>query len=126
MLYEVITQLAEEEQLPRFTASLMGSFGGLSLFLAALGIYGVLAQTVAVQRREIGLRTALGAPPSSVVQIFVAGGRSRTSSCDGWPPVRARWRASITSLMVGSATSRMMSSAWPTERTAENDTNSIV
>jgi hypothetical protein len=66
--------VAREEELPRFTASLMAAFGALSLFLAALGIYGVLSQAVTVRRPEIGLRTALGAPSSSLVQLFVGHG----------------------------------------------------
>jgi predicted permease len=68
---EVVRQ---EEQLSQFTASLMGTFGFLSLFLAALGIYGVLSQTVTLRAREIGLRLALGAKPGETVRWFVGQG----------------------------------------------------
>lgn len=45
----------------------VGAFAGIAALMAALGLYGVLANTVAQQRREIGIRMALGARPGDVV-----------------------------------------------------------
>ena len=57
----------------RLTA-LVSSFGLLALLLSALGLYGVVAYTVAGRTREIGLRIALGALGSDVVALFVREG----------------------------------------------------
>jgi predicted permease len=51
----------------RFAATLIGVFGLLGLFLAATGVYGVLAQYVVQRAREFGVRIALGARPSQLL-----------------------------------------------------------
>ncbi len=55
----------------RFYTKLLAILSGLALLLAAIGIYGVLASAVAEQRREIGIRVALGADRSAVVRMVL-------------------------------------------------------
>jgi len=58
----------------RLGVLLVGIFSGVALFLSAVGLYGVLAYSVAQRRREIGVRIALGAESSNIVVLVVRHG----------------------------------------------------
>ena len=58
----------------RFTLTLVGAFGIIALFLAIVGIYGVMAQAVAQRVREFGVRQALGAAPSDILKLVLGSG----------------------------------------------------
>src|SRR5262249_18443409 len=57
----------------RLTAMLSGFYGGLSLILAAIGLYGLVSFAVTRRTREIGIRMALGARSSSVLWMVLRG-----------------------------------------------------
>ena len=58
----------------RFSLVLLGAFAGIALLLAAIGLFGVMAYTVAQRTQEIGIRMALGARPAGIIGMVVRGG----------------------------------------------------
>ena len=76
-LFEIATMnqhMAQEEAETRFAAMLLTTYGALALALSAIGVYGVLGYHVAIRRRELAVRLALGASRGRLLREVVAEG----------------------------------------------------
>jgi putative ABC transport system permease protein len=60
-----------EYQEPQFEFVILAAFAGIGLLLVIVGVYSITAYTVAMRTHEIGVRTALGAQPGSIVRLVL-------------------------------------------------------
>jgi predicted permease len=67
-------RIGESLGIRRILAALLSVFGGISLLLATIGLYGVIAQVVSERTQEIGIRMTLGAQPAQIVAQFARQG----------------------------------------------------
>jgi len=67
-------EITDSIAIVRILGALMALFGGIALALASLGVYGVLAESVARRTSEIGIRLALGAETRDVQKLFLGQG----------------------------------------------------
>ncbi len=82
-LWEIMTQderIAQWTGTDRFMASLLGIFALVALTLAAIGIGGVLAHSVSMRRRELGIRLSLGASQARILKMILGHGLSLVST----------------------------------------------
>jgi predicted permease len=64
-------QVSDSVAADRFQAMLLSGFGAAALFLALLGVYGVLAYSVSMRRQEFGIRIALGSGKNALIALVL-------------------------------------------------------
>jgi predicted permease len=64
-------QVSDSVSTDRFQALVLSGFGAAALFLALLGVYGVLAYSVSLRRQEFGIRIALGSGKSALIGLVL-------------------------------------------------------
>ena len=89
----------------RFSMLLLSAFAVVALFLAAVGLYGVVAYAVSQRTREIGLRMAIGAQRGDVLRMVVGGGMKLATLGVAIGLVTALWLARYVASMLFGVTS---------------------
>ena len=64
---------------PRLYAVLLGAFAGVALVIVAVGLFGLVSQSVSLRSRELAIRTALGARRSDIIRLVVTQGLGVTA-----------------------------------------------
>src|SRR6266576_3152622 len=72
--YRLQEQVDRMSYSQRLAVTLVALFGGMALFLAAIGLYAVMSYSVSQGTRELGLRMALGAGAADLLRMVVARG----------------------------------------------------
>ncbi len=103
-IHSVSDAMAESIGGQRFTMLLLTVFTGLALLLAAVGLYGVMAYTVAQRTREIGVRMALGATSGDVARRVLKEGLILGLTGMGLGLVGAHWGVRLLSGMLAGVT----------------------
>ena len=94
--------LARSTAMPRFTTAVIGAVSGCALLIAVVGVYGLLAYTVARRMPELGIRLTLGASPLQVSWLLVRQAMQRVLFGVGGGLLGAWWLARwLESLLFG-------------------------
>jgi predicted permease len=93
----VITESVSQR---RFSMLLLAAFAVVALFLAAVGLYGVVAYAVSQRTQEIGLRMAIGAQRGDVLRMVLGGGMKLAAAGVGVGLLAALWLARYVATML--------------------------
>lgn len=96
----------------RLASMWIGAFGSVALVLAAVGLYGVVAQGVLQRRRELAVRTALGARPRAIARLVIGEGLALGAAAP-WRDSRRRYSRCSWCARSSTAWGHSMRARWP-------------